>query len=95
MGKFFGPLYTWAYRKFYFDELYEDLLIRKGLVAGLFKVFSLFDRKGVDGVVNEAGAFVAGSGKAVRKSQTGQLQLYGLFIGLGVAVIALVVLIWG
>jgi NADH-quinone oxidoreductase subunit L len=95
VGRFFGPLYTWALRKFYFDELYENLLIKKVLAGGLFKVFSLFDSKGVDGVVNEAGALVTGSGKAVRQSQTGQLQFYGLFIGLGVAVITLVVLIWG
>ncbi len=95
VGRFFGPLYTWAFRKFYFDELYEDLLIKKVLAGGLFKLFSLFDRRGVDGVVNEAGAVVTGSGRAVRQSQTGQLQFYGLFIGLGVAVITLVVLIWG
>ncbi len=95
MGKFFGPLYTVAYRKFYFDEFYEGILVKKVLVGGLFKAFSFFDRRGIDGVVNEAGALVTGSGKGIRKSQSGQLQLYGLMMGVGVAIIALVVLIWG
>jgi NADH-quinone oxidoreductase subunit L len=95
MGKLFGPLYTLALNKFYFDELYEGVLIKIGMVRGLFKGFALFDSKGVDGVVNGAGGVIVGGGKAVRQTQTGQLQLYGLFIGIGVAVIALVVLIWG
>jgi tetrahydromethanopterin S-methyltransferase subunit G len=35
------------------------------------------------------------TGRAVRKAQTGQLQLYGLVIGIGILVIILVVFLAG
>jgi NADH-quinone oxidoreductase subunit L len=95
IGKFFGPLYKWALNKYYFDKLYEDIIVKALLVKGLFTGFSLFDSRGVDGVVNGAAEVVVRGGRAVRQAQTCQLQLYGLFIGIGVAVIALCVLIWG
>ena len=46
-------------------------------------------------VVNGVASSTSASGDTMRKTQTGQLQLYGLFIGLGVAVIAIFVLIFG
>ncbi|MFC1902120.1 proton-conducting transporter membrane subunit [Chloroflexota bacterium] len=94
MGKIFGPLYTLVYRKYYFDELYENIIVKLILLKGLFTGFTLFDTKGVDGAVNGAADVIIGSGKAIRHAQTGQLQLYGLFIGLGVVVIALCVLLF-
>jgi NADH-quinone oxidoreductase subunit L len=95
LGKFFGPLYTLVYRKYYFDELYENIILKLALIKGLFTGFSLFDSKGVDGAVNGVAEVVATGGKAIRRVQTGQLQLYGLFIGIGVAIITICVLIWG
>jgi NADH-quinone oxidoreductase subunit L len=95
IGKTFGVLYKIAYRKFYFDDLYETVIVKFGLVKGLFKGFQLLDSKGVDGAVNGAGEVVVRSGKAIRQAQTGQLQLYGLFIGLGLVIITVCVLIWG
>ncbi len=95
IGKTFGVLYTIAYRKYFFDDLYENIIVKLGLVKGLFKGFALFDSKGVDGAVNGAGDVVVRGGKAIRQAQTGQLQLYGLFIGIGLAIIAICVLFWG
>jgi len=95
LGWLFGPLYTLIYRKYYFDELYEKIIIKILMIRGLFTGFSLFDSKGVDGVVNGAGTIVASGGRAIRRAQTGQLQLYGLFIGIGVAIIILAVYLFG
>jgi NADH-quinone oxidoreductase subunit L len=95
LGRFFGPLYTVVYRKYFLDELYENFIVKKLLMKYLFTGFTLFDSKGVDGVVNVSGKAIAGTGRALRRTQTGALQIYGLFIALGVAVIALVVIIWG
>jgi len=95
IGKTFGVLYKIAYRKYFFDDLYETIIVKFGLVKGLFKGFQLLDSKGVDGAVNGAGEVVTRSGKAIRQAQTGQLQLYGLFIGIGLAIIVICVLIWG
>ena len=95
VGKVFGPLYTLVYRKYFFDELYENIIVKLALVKGLFTGFQLFDSKGVDGAVNGAGSIITSGGKAIRRVQTGQLQLYGLFIGIGLAVLAICVLLWG
>ncbi len=95
IGKFFGPLYQTVVDKYYFDEVYENIIVKLGLVKGLFTGFKLFDEKGVDGAVNGTADIVVQSGKAIRQAQTGQLQLYALFIGIGLAAIAICVLIWG
>jgi NADH-quinone oxidoreductase subunit L len=95
VGKVFGPLYTLVFRKYFFDELYENIIVKLALMKGLFTGFTLFDSKGVDGVVNGVADGVMGSGRAIRHAQTGQLQLYGLFIGIGVAIISLCVYFFG
>ena len=95
LGRFFGPLYRLVYRKYYFDELYENLIIKIGLIRGLFNGFQLFDSRGVDGAVNGVADIVMSGGRAIRQAQSGQLQLYGLFIGIGVAVIVIFVYIFG
>jgi len=95
LGKFFGPFYTLVYRKYYFDELYENIIVKLGLMKGLFTGFTLFDTKGVDGAVNGAGQVIADGGRALRRVQTGQLQLYALFIGIGAVIIGVCVYIFG
>ncbi len=95
LGRFFGPLYTLVFRKYFFDELYENIIVKLALMKGLFTGFTLFDTKGVDGAVNGAGQIISQGGKAIRRAQTGQLQLYALFIGIGVAVISICVYIFG
>jgi NADH-quinone oxidoreductase subunit L len=95
LGRLFGPLYKLVFNKYFFDKLYEDIIVKLALVKGLFTGFSLFDSKGVDGVVNGTATVLIAGGRAARRAQTGQLQLYGLFIGLGIAIIAICVIIWG
>ena len=89
IGSIFKPLYTLFLRKYWFDELYENVIVKKVLVNGLFTGFQLFDSRGVDGAVNGVGSGVMAGGRVVRRAQSGQLQLYGLFIGIGVLVIIL------
>ena len=95
VGKVFGPLYTIVSNKYFFDELYENIIVKLVLLKGLFTGFNTFDSKGVDGVVNGVADGVMGGGRAIRHAQTGQLQLYGLFIGIGVVIISLCVYFFG
>ena len=95
LGKAFGPLYTLVFRKYFFDELYENIIVKLVLMKNLFTGFTLFDTKGVDGAVNGVSNVVVSGGKAVRQAQTGQLQLYGLFIVLGLVIIGLCVYFFG
>ena len=95
IGRLFKPLYTLFYRKYWFDELYEDVFVRKSLLGGLFAGLERFDSKGVDGAVNGVAGFTLASGRTLRRVQTGQLQLYGLFIVIGILAIVLSLYFFG
>jgi NADH-quinone oxidoreductase subunit L len=118
LGKVFAPLYKLFYNKYWMDQLYENIIVKKLLMGGLFKAAQFFDskvidggintfmiqkvivknffaglfafdRKGVDGAVSGVADTTLAAGKTIRKAQTGQLQFYGLVMGLGI--IALIV----
>ncbi|MGD8793322.1 MAG: hypothetical protein PVF47_12300, partial [Anaerolineae bacterium] len=50
-----GPVYTLLENKYYFDELYQAIIIRPAI--WLAKQCATFDRIVVDAIVNAAGAF--------------------------------------
>jgi NADH-quinone oxidoreductase subunit L len=95
IGSIFKPFYTLFLRKYFLDELYETIIVKIGLIKGLFNGLEKLDKYGVDGAVNgvAGGAYV--EGKALGRLQTGQLQLYGLVIGIGIVAIFLVVYLTG
>jgi NADH-quinone oxidoreductase subunit L len=88
-------LHTLLSRKYWFDELYEKIIVGNILNGGLFAGLQLFDSKGVDGAVNGIADTTIAGGRAIRRAQTGQLQLYGIFIGIGVLAIVLSVYFFG
>ncbi|MBA7632846.1 NADH-quinone oxidoreductase subunit L [subsurface metagenome] len=93
--RLFSPLHTLFSRKYWFDELYERVIVGKVLINGFFAGLHQFDNNGVDGAVNGiANATIAG-GRAIRKAQSGQLQLYGIAIGIGVLTIILCLYFFG
>jgi NADH-quinone oxidoreductase subunit L len=95
IGRVFKPIYTLFYRKYFFDELYENIIVRKVLIGGLFAGLQQVDTYGVDGTVNGIANGAVATGRAVRRVQTGQLQLYGLVIGIGILAIVLVLYFFG
>ena len=95
IGSLFKPLYTLFYRKYWFDELYENVIVRVVLLKGLFAGFELFDTNAVDGTVNGVANGAIATGRAIRRTQTGQLQFYGLFIGIGILAIVLCLYFFG
>ena len=95
IGRLFSPLYTLLSRKYFLDELYEDVFVRKSLMAGLFAGLQYFDTRAVDGTVSGVASATVAGGRAIRQAQTGQLQLYGLFIGIGILAIVLSVYFFG
>jgi NADH-quinone oxidoreductase subunit L len=95
IGNRFKPLYTLFFNKYWFDTLYEKLLVKTALVGGLFACFQWFDAHVLDGTVNGTAAITFESGKALRRAQTGQLQFYALTIGLGLVAIVVGLLVLG
>jgi NADH-quinone oxidoreductase subunit L len=90
IGQIFAPVYTLLSRKYFMDELYEQLLVVRVLVNGLFYLIQQFDTYVVDGTVNGLGKLTVSASGALRKVQTGQLQSYGLAIAIGVVIIVAV-----
>ena len=95
IGSMFKPIYTLFLRKYWFDELYEGVIVKLALLKGLFAGFQGIDTYGVDGAVNGVASGAIATGRAIRKAHTGQLQLYGLFIGIGILVIILCLYFFG
>ncbi|MEE8173700.1 MAG: NADH-quinone oxidoreductase subunit L [Dehalococcoidia bacterium] len=87
VGRRFAPLYKLFSRKYWFDELYERVIVSRVLVGGLFSGLSLFDTYAVDGVVNGVADGTVAASRAVRRVQTGQLQVYGLATFVGILLI--------
>jgi len=78
-------------RKFYFDDLY-DLLIRY-VVLGISHIEQAFDTYIIDGIVNGVAQLVTGTGRDVRKVETGRVQAYMVGFFGGIAVLAILVFV--
>ena len=87
----FGTAYRVLNRRYYIDEFYMRLIDIAAI--GLASAVALFDRQGLDGLVNGIAALFARGGRVLRTTQTGRVQNYGLVLFGGMAVIALVLVI--
>jgi NADH-quinone oxidoreductase subunit L len=85
-------LYTLVYNKYFIDELYEGAVTKPLQSASNSFLWKIVDVKGIDGLVNGIGRFVANSGRALTVIQTGYVQNYALIFVLGV--IALLASLW-
>jgi NADH-quinone oxidoreductase subunit L len=95
VGRTFKPLYTLFIRKYWMDELYENVIVRAILFKGIFRVLDLFDSGVVDGAVNGLARGTSTASRAVRQLQTGQLQVYAMTIAIGIVAIILCIYIFG
>ena len=95
IGQAFKPLYRLLYGKYFIDELYQNVLVKRVLLGGLFAALQKVDANGVDGIVNSIAKSTAATGRVVRQTQTGQLQAYAMAIGLGIVAIVLVIVFFG
>lgn len=78
-----------SYNKFYIDEIYKVAFVKPLYVLSvLFK--SLVDNAVIDGVVNGVGTLVKESSSQIRKTQTGSIGFYVLFMILGLVTILFV-----
>jgi NADH:ubiquinone oxidoreductase subunit 5 (subunit L)/multisubunit Na+/H+ antiporter MnhA subunit len=79
-------LYRASLNKWWFDELNHLLFI---VIGGRIASFLWwFDRRVVDGTVNDLAGVTIGAGRGLRRVQTGRVQNYALGIALGLLVMA-------
>jgi len=88
LGAIFQPFYKLFSRKYWLDELYETVFVKNFLYRGLFAAFQFIDSRIIDGLVNALAGGTTAAGRVLRRVNTGQLQLYGLLMAIGVVVIA-------
>jgi NADH:ubiquinone oxidoreductase subunit 5 (subunit L)/multisubunit Na+/H+ antiporter MnhA subunit len=79
-------LYRASLNKWWFDELNHLLFIVIGGRVASFLWW--FDRRVVDGTVNDLARVTVGAGRGLRRVQTGRVQNYALGIALGLLVMA-------
>jgi len=89
----FRPLHTLLEKKYYLDYLYEEVIVRRGVLWGVARGLDLWDRYVVDGIVNGSAMLARLGGDRLRYIQTGQTQLYGAAIFLGVVAAILGILL--
>jgi NADH-quinone oxidoreductase subunit L len=78
--------YKLLLNKYYVDEIYNAAIVQP-LIKISELLSDLFDMKGIDGMVNGVAWVVTTSGKGVRRIQTGFVQNYALFMGMGIIIL--------
>jgi NADH-quinone oxidoreductase subunit L len=80
--------YRLSAHKFYFDEIYQFLLVRP--LERLARVSYWIDRRVIDGLVNLVGRAPGTLGSVMRSLQSGLVQFYALAMIIGVLILAAV-----
>ncbi|MGI9546108.1 MAG: NADH-quinone oxidoreductase subunit L [Flavobacteriaceae bacterium] len=84
-----GNLYTWAYHKFYIDEVYL-FITRNILFKRVAEPAAKFDRKYVDGSVVGLGNSTVRTSEKIKGMQSGKIQDYAMAFVAGILAIAIV-----
>ena len=92
-GQFTNPIQTLFRRKYFFDELYEDLIVSKVFYRYFAKMVDRLDMSGLDNVNVQLYRWTDRAGRAIAKVQDGQVQTYGIvsLVGLILAIVIFVV----
>ena len=87
------PIRTLLTRKYYFDELYEDLIVSKLFYSYFANLVDRLDISGLDNVNVQLYRWTDRAGRALAKVQDGQVQTYGIvsLVGLILAIAIFVV----
>ena len=76
-------------KRYYLDHVYEGFVVRRLLYRGVFRLSDWLDSRIVDGVVDLVAWTGRSVGRAPAQLQTGQVQVYGVGVSLGIVVILL------
>lgn len=80
------PVYKLVSNKYYVDQVYEVAVINP-VVKFSKNLWKHFDSKVIDGVPKALGDIATGMGSFSRSLQTGNMQQYAMYIGIGIVVI--------
>ena len=83
--------YRLILNKYYVDQIY-DRFISQPVVKGAEFFARTVDNNTIDGLVNGIATFFSGLGGLVRRLQTGVVQNYAIYMGIGLIVVLTVFL---
>jgi len=90
----FGYFYTWAYHKFYMDEVYL-FVTHKIIFNYISRPVAWFDRHIVDGFMNLIARVIEKSAYLIKGFQSGRVQQYGfVFVTGTVALVIIFIYLW-
>jgi NADH-quinone oxidoreductase subunit L len=95
MGAKLQPIYKLIIRKYYFDELYEDQIVRKGFYKYVADTLRWFDEHWIDNANVYISNWVSRIGKSGALVQNGQTQTYAVGMVIGVVAVVAAFLLWG
>ncbi|MDE2939284.1 MAG: NADH-quinone oxidoreductase subunit L [Chloroflexota bacterium] len=90
-----GPVHALLCRKYFIDELYEGLVVRRVFYRFFAGLVDWLDRNLVDGIVDLSAWMTRQIGRLFAQVQTGQVQFYGAVIVLGAVLILVGYLAFG
>ena len=90
-----GPLHTLLAQRYYFDHLYEGIVVNRVFYGTLAAITDWVDRNIVDGIVGLIGWISRNIGSLIALAQNGQVQTYPLVATVGGIVILILYLVLG
>ena len=76
-------LWTWAYHRFYWDELYQ-FITHKIIFGSVCRPLAWFDRHIIDGTMDAFATITNKASEAIKPMQSGQIQMYVWYYLIGV-----------
>jgi len=83
----FSGLHDLFSRKYYFDEIYDGLIVENIKIASTKFFWKVVDVKIIDWTVNAVGSFVKALSRGLRQLQSGMFHHYALMMSFGLFVI--------
>lgn len=91
----FRPMYNLMFRKYYFDELYENLVVRSIFYKYIADALRWFDEHWIDNTNVHLSNWVSRIGRSGTLIQNGQAQTYAVGMVIGVVAVIAGFLLWG
>jgi NADH-quinone oxidoreductase subunit L len=91
----FRPVYDIMFRKYYFDELYENLVVKSIFYKYVADALRWFDEHWIDNTNVHLSNWVSRIGRSGTLIQNGQAQTYAVGMVIGVVAVIAGFLLWG
>lgn len=95
IGRNFQVVHSVLFRKYYFDELYDDRIVVRGFYNRIARGFAWFDIAWIDNVNVQLSKFTSNVGRGLANVQSGQTQTYAAVMAIGFVIVLFGFLVWG